>query len=74
LGNEAIAEKTPRKDAKTSGHGCGHNIIGAGGLGAALALKNWMNKNSKPGTLKVFGAAVEETEGAKIYMARDGLF
>jgi aminobenzoyl-glutamate utilization protein B len=74
LGQEAIAERTPRKDGKTSGHGCGHNVIGAGGLGAALALKTWMGENSIAGTLKVFGAAAEETEGAKIYMARDGLF
>ena len=32
LGNEAVAEKTPRKDGNTSGHGCGHNLIGAGAV------------------------------------------
>ncbi len=74
LGNEPVAEKTPRKDGKTTGHGCGHNLIGAGGLGAAIALKEWMEKNNIPGTLRVFGAAAEEAEGAKIYMARDGVF
>ena len=74
LGNEPVAEKMPRKDGTTTGHGCGHNLIGAGGLGAALALKTWMEKNKIPGTLRVFGAAAEETEGAKVYMARDGIF
>ena len=74
LGNEPVAEKTPRKDGCTSGHGCGHNLIGSGGLGAALALKEWMEKNKIQGTLRVFGAAAEESEGAKIYMARDGVF
>jgi aminobenzoyl-glutamate utilization protein B len=74
LGNEAVAEKTPCRDGSTSGHGCGHNIIGAGGVGVAVALKTWMQKNSINGTLKVFGAAAEESEGAKIYMARDGIF
>ncbi|MGB5716841.1 MAG: M20/M25/M40 family metallo-hydrolase [Gammaproteobacteria bacterium] len=74
LGNEPVAEKTPRKDGNTSGHGCGHNLIGAGGLGAAIALKEWMEKNKIPGTLRVFGAVAEESEGAKIYMARDGVF
>ena len=69
LGNEPVAEKMPRKDGTTTGHGCGHNLIGAGGLGAALALKNWMEKNKVVGTLRVFGAAAEETEGAKLYMA-----
>lgn len=74
LGNEPVAEKTPRKDGCASGHGCGHNLIGAGGLGAAMALKDWMEKNKIQGTLRVFGAAAEESEGAKIYMARDGIF
>lgn len=74
LGNEPVAEKTPRKDGNTNGHGCGHNLIGTGGLGAAIALKEWMEKNKIPGTLRVFGAAAEESEGAKIYMARDGVF
>lgn len=74
LGNEPVAERTPRKDGITTGHGCGHNLIGAGGLGAAIALKDWMEKHEIPGTLRVFGAAAEESEGAKIYMARDGVF
>ena len=74
LGNEPVAEKTPRKDGTTTGHGCGHNLIGTGGLGAAIALKDWMEKHKIPGTLRVFGAAAEESEGAKIYMARDGVF
>ena len=74
LGNDTVAEQTPRKDGKTTGHGCGHNLIGAGGVGAAIALKNWMKKENIPGTMRVFGAAAEEAEGAKIYMARDGVF
>lgn len=74
LGNEPIAEETPRKDGKTTGHGCGHNLIGAGGVGAAIALKNWMKAENIQGTIRVFGAAAEEAEGAKIYMARDGFF
>lgn len=74
LGNEAVAEPTPRKDGKTTGHGCGHNLIGTGGIGAAIALKNWMKKENIPGTIRVFGAAAEEAEGAKIYMARDGVY
>lgn len=74
LGNEPVAEKTSRKDGKTTGHGCGHNLIGTGGIGAALALKKWMKEEKISGTIRVFGAAAEETEGAKIYMARDGVF
>jgi aminobenzoyl-glutamate utilization protein B len=74
LGNEAVPYREPRKDQVTSGHGCGHNLLGAGCVGAAIALKNVMAEQSIPGTLRVYGCAAEETEGAKIYMAREGLF
>lgn len=33
-----------------------------------------MKKKGIKGTLRVYGGAAEETEGAKVYMARDGLF
>jgi len=74
LGNAAVPRKEARKDGNTAGHACGHNLIGAGALGAALALKNLMQQNDTPGTLRVYGGASEETEGAKVYMARAGLF
>ena len=74
LGNEPVAKKQPRKDGITAGHGCGHNLIGAGALGSALALKNIMKEKGISGTLRVYGGAAEETEGAKVYMAREGLF
>ena len=74
LGNEAAPHKAPRKDGVTAGHGCGHNLIGSGALGAALTIKNLMKENNIPGTLRVFGGAAEEAEGAKVYMARAGLY
>lgn len=74
LGNKAVPEKESREDGVTAGHGCGHNLIGAGAMGAALALKEMMVENGTPGTLRVYGGASEETEGAKVYMAREGKF
>ncbi|MEQ1484247.1 amidohydrolase [Methyloglobulus sp.] len=74
LGNEAVSCKQPRKDGTTSGHGCGHNLIGSASLGSALALKQAMTEQGISGTLRVYGCASEETEGAKIYMAREKLF
>lgn len=74
LGNKAVPTKEAREDGVTAGHGCGHNLIGAGAMGAALALKNLMEKKGVKGTLRVYGGAAEETEGAKVYMAREGLF
>jgi aminobenzoyl-glutamate utilization protein B len=74
LGNEPVPQKQPRKDGVTAGHGCGHNLVGAGAMGAALALKDLMEEKGIPGTLRVYGAAAEESEGAKVFMAREGLF
>jgi aminobenzoyl-glutamate utilization protein B len=74
LGNEPVPYREPREDQVTSGHGCGHNLLGAGSVGAAMALKNVMAEQQIPGTIRVYGCAAEETEGAKVYMAREGLF
>ncbi len=74
LGNAAVPRREARADGKTSGHGCGHNLLGAGLTGAAIAAKQVMEAESIPGTLRVYGCAAEETEGAKIYMAREALF
>lgn len=57
-----------------AGHGCGHNLFGAGSLGAALALKEVIEAHKIPGTIKLYGCPAEEDIGGKLYMARDGLF
>jgi len=57
-----------------AGHGCGHNLFAAGSLGAALAVKEIMQKNNLCGTIKLYGCPAEEDVGGKLYMARDGLF
>jgi aminobenzoyl-glutamate utilization protein B len=74
LGNEAVPRREPRADGKTSGHGCGHNLLGAALTGAAIATANTLEADGTPGTVRVYGCAAEEAEGAKVYMARDGLF
>jgi aminobenzoyl-glutamate utilization protein B len=74
LGNETVPEQKPRDNGNTNGHGCGHNQIGAGCTGAAIALKQLMEKESLPGTIRVYGCAAEEKEGVKPQMARDGFF
>jgi len=74
LGNEAVPRRELRADGVTSGHGCGHNLLGAALAGAAIAAKQTAESLDLAGTFRVYGCAAEETEGAKIYMARDGLF
>ena len=74
LGNAAEPRKTPGPTGFEVGHGCGHNLIGAGCTGAAIALKKMMEQDKTRGTVLVFGCAAEEGGAVKTYMARDGLF
>ena len=52
------------------GHGCGHNIIAAAGLGAAIALATITD--SCGGRVRYMGTPAEEGGGGKILMARNG--
>lgn len=57
-----------------AGHGCGHNLLGAGAVGAAIGLKQEMLARGIKGTVKYFGCPAEENFGGKAFMARAGLF
>jgi aminobenzoyl-glutamate utilization protein B len=73
-----ISQKAqPTKEALVpgaGGHGCGHNLFGAGSLGAAVAIKELIEQGKLKGTIRFYGTPAEEAVGGKIYMARDGLF
>ena len=56
------------------GHGCGHNLLGAGAFGAALGVKEYLEKTGKEGTMILYGCPGEEGGAAKAFMARDGLW
>ena len=58
----------------TAGHGCGHNLFAAGSLGAAIAIKKWLETTGNPGTVVFFGTPGEEGGSGKGFMARDGVF
>lgn len=64
---EPVSENGP-------GHGCGHNLLGIGSLGAALALKDVLESKGISGTVKYYGCPAEETLVGKVFMARDGVF
>lgn len=57
-----------------AGHGCGHNMLGAGSLAAALAVKDHLEKTGRPGRVIFYGCPGEEGGAAKAFMARDGLW
>ncbi len=57
-----------------SGHGCGHNLLGSGSALAAVAVKEYMEKNHVNGTLRYYGTPAEEGGAGKVYMLHAGLF
>ena len=57
-----------------AGHACGHNLLGAASVTAAIALKQWLQKTGTPGTVRLYGSPAEEGGFAKVYFVRDGLF
>jgi amidohydrolase len=54
------------------GHACGHNLIAAIAVGAALGLAPF--KKGLPGTLLVIGTPAEEGGGGKIKLIQAGIF
>lgn len=56
------------------GHGCGHNLLGVGSLGAAVALKHEIEASKLQGTVRYYGCPAEEIAVGKVFMARDGVF
>ncbi|MCU9808921.1 M20 family metallopeptidase [Paraclostridium bifermentans] len=54
------------------GHGCGHNMIGAMSAGAGIILSKVLNEIG--GKIIVYGTPAEETNGAKVIFAEQGVF
>lgn len=71
LGQEAVPCRAPLDGP---GHGCGHNLMGAGTAAAACALKAAMEEEGLSGTVVYIGCPAEETLQGKVYLARDGYF
>jgi len=68
-----VAEKDPLVPGR-HGHGCGHNLLGAGSLAAAVAVKKLIEEGKLSGTVVFYGCPGEEGCAGKSFMARDGEF
>ncbi len=56
------------------GHGEGHNSGQVVNIVAAIAVKEYMEKNGLKGTIKIWPGVAEEQLGTKAYYVRDGYF
>lgn len=54
------------------GHGCGHNMIGPMSAGAGILLSKILDEVG--GRIIVYGTPAEETDGAKVILAENGVF
>lgn len=57
-----------------NGHGCGHNLLGTGCVGAALAIQKALQSGAVTGTIRYYGCPAEEIVAGKVFMARAGVF
>lgn len=73
LSQKTLPTKSPITEGNP-GHGCGHNLFGAGSLGAAVAIKELIEQGKIKGTIKFFGTPSEEKFFGKIWMVNAGLW
>lgn len=68
-----LAEKQLEESGE-NGHGCGHNLLGAGSFAAAAAVKKYIEENKIKATVRYYGCPAEEDGGGKTHIAKAGLF
>jgi aminobenzoyl-glutamate utilization protein B len=73
LSQDAVPERKPVA-AAAPGHACGHNLLGSGSALAVVAVREYMERNHVPGTLRYYGTPAEEGGAGKVFMLRAGLF
>ena len=72
--SQTAAPQREERPGVKAGHACGHHLFGAGSAAAAIAVKEWLQKSGKSGTVRFYGTPAEEGGGGKVYMVRAGLF
>lgn len=71
---DCFSAQSDPSSSNGNGHGCGHNLLGAGALGAALAVKKYLEHNETAGIIKFFGCPGEEGGSGKTFLVREGYF
>ena len=74
LSQKAGSTKREELISGGNGHGCGHNLLGAGAFAAAVGVKAYLEQTGHSGTVVLYGCPGEEGGAAKAFMARDGLW
>lgn len=73
LSQKVCAVKDPAEE-NGAGHGCGHNLLGAGSATAAVAVKRFLESENISGTVRFYGCPEEELLSGKVKMAYYHMF
>lgn len=69
-----LCECKKQDSEQTTGHGCGHHLLGCGAIDAAIKYRQYLIDNKKQGTVILLGCPGEEAGSGKVYLARDHYF
>ena len=72
--SQAVDTKFNPIEKDGPGHACGHNMLGAAPFGAALAIKEYIDKTGTNGTIRFYGCPDEERLVGKGKMIKAGAF
>ena len=72
--SQAVSTERDPIEEGAPGHGCGHNLFGTAGVGAAIAVARAIDRGDATGEVRFYGCPAEETLVGKTFMARDGVF
>jgi aminobenzoyl-glutamate utilization protein B len=73
LSQEPVPYRKPRLEGGY-GHGCGHHLLGAASMSAAIAIAEQLRAGTIQGTVRYYGCPAEEGGSAKVFMVAGGLF
>jgi aminobenzoyl-glutamate utilization protein B len=68
-----VPEKRPVEEG-AAGYGDAHNALGAGSVGAAIAVAEALDEHDREGRVTLFGTPAEKLVAGKPYLARAGYF
>lgn len=72
--SQKVKTKKEAVEGQKYGHACGHNILGAGHVAAAVGMKKEMEERGLTGTVVFYGCPAEEAGTGKGLMAKRGAF
>ncbi len=73
LSQAAVPRREPLREG-APGHACGHHLLGAASVTAAIAVAEWLERSGTRGSVRLYGTPAEEGGSGKVYLARAGLF